>query len=121
MSADDQYQVSWDEDAAIARTTWSPGAHCDLARAKAINAEIRGFASGKVCLLVDLRDGVQFDRDAREFLMNQNPHYRAVALLAQNAPARMLANFFLGLRRGDIPLRMFAAEADAVAWLRSQP
>jgi hypothetical protein len=33
----------------------------------------------------------------------------------------MLANFFLGLRRGDIPLRMFASDAEAVDWLRAQP
>jgi hypothetical protein len=32
----------------------------------------------------------------------------------------MLANFFLGLKRGAIPVRMFTSEPDAVTWLQAQ-
>ncbi|MDI6909567.1 STAS/SEC14 domain-containing protein [Nocardioides sp.] len=118
---DDRYQVSWDERAGIARTDWLPGARCDLALARAIDADIQALGHGRVLSLVDLRDGVQIDRDAREYFIDQNPHYRAVALVARNAPARMLANFFLGLKRGEIPVRMFGSEAEAIAWLQAQP
>lgn len=120
-TADKCYRVWWDEHAGIARTDWLPGARCDLALAQAIDAEIHALGRGRVLLLVDLRDGVQFDRAAREYFIDQNPRYRAVALVADNAPARMLANFFLGLKRGEIPLRMFGSEAQAIAWLQAQP
>jgi hypothetical protein len=33
----------------------------------------------------------------------------------------MLANFFLGLKRGPIPVRMFTSEADALEWLTAHP
>lgn len=54
--------------------------------------------------------------------MDSSPHYRAVALVAGSASAstRMLANFFLGLKRGAIPVRMFTSETDALAWLVAQ-
>jgi hypothetical protein len=122
MAAEDKcYRVSWDAQAGVARTDWLPGARCGIAEAQAVDVEIKALGRGKVLCMVDLRDGVQIDRPAREFFIDQNPNYRAVALLAQNAPARMLANFFLGLKRGSIPLRMFAVEADAIDWLQSQP
>ncbi len=120
-TADERYRVSWDERAGIARTDWVPGAHCDLALAQTIDDEIHALGHGRVLLLVDLREGVEFDRAAREYFMDQNPHYRAVALVADNAAARMLANFFLGLKRGAIPLRMFASDTDAITWLQAQP
>ena len=120
-TADKSYRVSWDERAGIARTDWQPGARCDLALAQAIDKEIQALGQGRVRSLVDLREGVEIDRDAREYFIDQNPHYRAVALVADNAPARMLANFFLGLKRGENPVRMFGSEADAIAWLQAQP
>lgn len=52
--------------------------------------------------------------------MDSSPHYRAVALVAGSASTRMLANFFLGLKRGAIPVRMFTSETDALAWLVAQ-
>jgi hypothetical protein len=60
------------------------------------------------------------DRPAREFFMDRNPNYRAVALVAGSASTRMLANFFLGLKRGAIPVKMFTSESDAVTWLQAQ-
>lgn len=71
--------------------------------------------------MVDLREVESIDRSAREFFMDQNERYRAVALMVGSPATRMLANFFLGLKRGSIPVKMFVAEAEAIAWLRRQP
>lgn len=121
MTSEDKcYRVSWDEQAGLARTDWLPGAVCGIEEARAVDAEIKALDRGKVRCLVDLRDVDTIDRPAREYFMNQNPHYRAVAMLAGSASTRMLANFFLGLKRGAIPVRMFTDEADAVAWLQAQ-
>jgi hypothetical protein len=121
MNADNQcYEVSWDEASAVARTDWLPGAVCGIEEARAVDAEIRALGKGRVLSLVDLRQVESIDRPAREFFMDRNPNYRAVALIAASASTRMLANFFMGLKRGVIPVKMFTSEADAVAWLQRQ-
>ena len=121
MSDDKSYRVSWDEKAGIARTDWFAGAVGGLAEAQAIHAEITGLGRGKVLVLVDLREVGAIDRSAREFFMDQHEKYRAVALLVGSPATRMLANFFLGLKRGSIPVKMFVTEEDAIAWLHRQP
>jgi hypothetical protein len=52
--------------------------------------------------------------------MYSDEYFASTALLAGSAATRMVANFFLGLNRGPIPVRMFTSEADAVDWLRAQ-
>jgi hypothetical protein len=120
MTLDSCYRISWDEAHGIARTDWLPGAVCGIEEARAVDAEISALGQGKVLSLVDLRRVASIDRPAREFFMDRNPNYRAVALVAGSASTRMLANFFLGLKRGAIPVRMFTAEPEAVTWLQAQ-
>jgi len=121
---DDQgkcYRVWWDGAGGVVRTDWHEGASCGLAEARAVDAEIRALGRGKVLSLVDLREVGSIDRPAREFFMDSNADYRAIALLAGSASTMMLANFFLRLKRGENPVRMFTADADALAWLQAQP
>lgn len=115
------YEISWDEATGVARTDWHPGAVCGINEARAVDAEIRALGKGRVLSLVDLRQVDTIDRPAREFFMDSNAHYRAVALVAGSASTRMLANFFMGLKRGAIPVRMFTSEDEALAWLAVQP
>jgi hypothetical protein len=118
----ESYWVSWDEANEIARLDWAPGAVGDLATAQLVDRDVQDLGQGPVRLLVDLRPVGSIDRDAREFFISLSPHYRAVALLAGSPATRMLANFFLGFKRGDmIPVRVFTSETDAVDWLRSNP
>jgi len=114
------YRVSWDDAAGVARTDWLPGAVCGLEEARAVDADIKALDRGKVRSLVDLREVESIDRPAREFFMDQNAGYHAVALVVGSPSTKMLANFFMGLKRGPIPVRMFTDEADAVAWLQAQ-
>jgi hypothetical protein len=115
------FRVWWDEQGGVVRTDWLEGAVCGIDDARAVNAEIEAMDRGKVLSLVNLKQVDSIDRPAREFFMNQSGSYRAVALVAGSAATRMLANFFLGLKRGDIPVKMFTADADALAWLQAQP
>lgn len=121
MSAPGQsYRVSWDDANRIARTDWLPGAVGDLATAQQIDRDIQALGQGHVRLLVDMRPIASVDRAAREFFINLNAHYRAVAMVAGSPATRMMANFFLGLKRGSIPVRMFTSESEALDWLRDQ-
>lgn len=113
------YRVSWDDANQIARLDWAPGAVCDLATAEQVDREVQELGRGKVRLLVDLRPDAAVDRAARHFFINLHAHYLAVALLAGSPATRMLANFFLGMKRGLVPVRIFTSEDEAVSWIRS--
>ncbi|WP_296603493.1 STAS/SEC14 domain-containing protein [Nocardioides sp.] len=113
------YRLWWDDENQIARLEWAPGAFCDLTTAEQVDREIQALDRGKVRLLVDLRPDAAIDRAARHFFMNLHAHYVAVGMLAGSPATRMLANFFIGLKRGPIPVRLFTEEADAVEWTRS--
>lgn len=93
---------------------------CGIDEARAVDAEIRTLAESGIMLLVDLREVDTIDRPAREYFMDLNADYRATALVAGSAATRMLANFFLGLKRGANPVRMFTSESAAVEWLHAQ-
>lgn len=114
------YRVWWDEGGGVVRTDWFKGAVCGIDEARAVDTEIRALGRDKVLSLVDLREVDSIDRPAREFFMDSNADYRAIALVAGSAATRMLANFFLRLKRGENPVKMFTSDADALAWLQAQ-
>ena len=71
--------------------------------------------------LVDIREMGSIDREARTYFMSMGPLYQAVGLLAGSPATRMMANFFLRLNRGDLPVRMFTDEVQAISWLHERP
>jgi hypothetical protein len=71
-------------------------------------------------LLVDIRGLATLDREGRAHFRGDYGGTSRVALLADSALNRMLANFFIGMQRLPVPIRMFTDEAAALAWLREQ-
>jgi hypothetical protein len=55
--------------------------------------------------------------DARE-AFSADPSVTALALRTGNAVSRVIANFFLGLHKPKVPVRLVADEAEGVAWLQ---
>jgi hypothetical protein len=114
------YQVSYDNLAGIVRCGWVAGSTCGLAEAVAVSDEVTDVAGGqRRPLLVDMRDIAGITREAREYFANSSASVTAIALLTGSAVTRMMANFFIGLRKTQAPMRMFKSEPDAVAWLTS--
>lgn len=113
------YRMWWDDEAGVARVEWREGAVCTIDEARGIDTAIEALGHGKVPALVNLRQLVSIDRDAREFF-NDSDTYTAMAFIVSSAATRMMANFFLGLHRGKDPLKMFTVEAEALVWLQFQ-
>lgn len=114
------YQVWYDNLAGIVRCGWVAGSTCGLAEAVAISDEVIDVAgSQRRPLLVDMREVAGITREAREYFVSSSESVTAVALLTGSAVTRMMANFFIGLRKSQAPMRMFRSEPDAVAWLTS--
>ena len=114
------YSLRWDEQLNLVRDVWHAGAVCDPEQARANTADIRALGHSPALILVDMRQMVKLDRGAREHFMADTGTSRAVALLADSAVTRMMANFFIGMQRGAFPVAVFTDEAKAVDWLRGQ-
>lgn len=114
-------RVWWDEDLQIAHADWQQGAVCDLAAAQAISAELMALGHGRIPVLVDMRGLAKFERAAREHFISDDEGARAVALLVGSAVSKMIANFFIGMKRLPVPIQMFTDRVEAVDWLEQQP
>ncbi len=77
-------------------------------------------AGGKHALVVDMRTNFATERGVREHYASPEAvaHCSAIALLIQSAAGRVIGNFFLALQSPAVPTRMFAEEAEALAWVR---
>lgn len=111
------YRVSWDDETQVARTEWLPGSVCRIEEAKAVTDQIRAMGRGPVPVLVDMRQMAKLERSAREHFVSDQGGVCAIALLAGSPVTRMMANFFIGMRRMTVPIQMFTDEAAAIAWL----
>lgn len=112
---------AWLRPDGVVQFAWQPGFAVDGAYAAAAMAAGREAASGeKRGVLVDMRTLGVMDKSARTVFAARNDWALAVALWVDSPLSTLLANFFLGISRAKIPVRMFTKEADAVAWLKAQ-
>lgn len=70
-------------------------------------------------LIVDLRSNPTLERGVREYYTSPEAFVdcRAIAMLINSTTGRMLGNLVLAVQNPAVPTRMFAEEADALAWL----
>lgn len=72
--------------------------------------------------LVQLGKVKSVSRGARTFFSSSQENLAIasrVAMVGVNPVARVIGNFFLGLNRPPIPVRLFAGEEEALIWLQS--
>jgi hypothetical protein len=113
-----RYRVWWDDEEKVMRIEWLPGSVAGLAEAKAVAAEMRALRQEPVPLFVDMREMAKFERPAREHFTSQHHMVTAIALVAGSPVTKMMANFFIGMRRMPVPMQMFTDEAEALTWLQ---
>jgi len=82
--------------------------------------DLARLGRGAVPILVDMRELTKFERGAREHYVSVQETVSAIALLVESPVTRMMANFFIGMRRVATPMKMFADSSEAVAWLHEQ-
>lgn len=112
---------AWLRPDGVVQFDWVPGFAIDGAYAAAAMDAGRVAAGGEPRgVLVDMRDLGVMDKSARSVFAAPNDWAYAVALWVRSPLSTVLANFFLGVSRARLPVRMFTREAQAVAWLKSQ-
>lgn len=110
----------WLDDQGIVRGQSAEGAVYALEDAQHAIAEIRRLAAGTPrCLLIDITGVASMTREARAHF--GSPGHRefalAVALVTAAPISRAIGNFFLGLNKPVVPLKLFGDVEKARAWL----
>lgn len=81
---------------------------------------MRALGHPGVPMLVDTRGIKDFERTARAHFLADQAGSVAMALLVGSAVNKMIANFFIGMHRQTVPVKMFTDRGSAVEWLREQ-
>ena len=74
----------------------------------------------KVLSIVDLSKIKFVDKEARNYYASKEltKIYSAVVLIVNSPVSRVIGNFFLGLNKPSIPLKLFSNEKEGVKWLK---
>ncbi len=112
---------AWLRPDGVVQFDWEPGFAVDGPYAAAAMESGRDAAGGETRgVLVDMRTLGVLDKAARTVFAAPNDWAYAVALWVSSPLSTVIANFFLGVSRARVPVRMFTREANAVAWLKTQ-
>ncbi len=70
-------------------------------------------------LLMVIMSNGKFTKEARSYYLSKPPIVKKTAVVARNAFFKMVANFFMGANKPNIPIRIFTNEIEAEHWLKS--
>ncbi len=81
-------------------------------------AEVGG--GEKVAALVNITNARSVNQEARQYYSSEDAKrvYKAVALIVNSPVSKMLGNFFLGLNKPPMPLKLFNSAKEGIAWLK---
>ena len=102
-----------------------PGVEVTLENAKKdVGVSRKIVGDDKYCVCIDLADIKSIDREAREYFRKRNSQEhstngQAIAIIVHSLLGRVIANFFIGFNKPEIPLKLFTKKEEAVEWLRS--
>ena len=100
------YLVWWDDQNTVLRVDWRPGSGCTLHDAQSARQAVRDLGHPGAPLLVDMRGMRSFDRGAREHFTAGAGRVAAIAIVVGTPVTRMMANFFIGMRRAATPIKL---------------
>lgn len=102
------YSVSFDEQK-----------HLTLDELMEEHYEWRKNFNNKVCMLAVFDGRTKFPKEQREFILNELPNViKALALIADSTLAKIVGNFYFGIKKQDYPSKVFSNVADAENWLK---
>lgn len=112
---------SWVGPDGIARTQVKEQAEIQIEHARANTKLIETFFNGdRFPLLVDARKVKSISKEAREHfsIKDRDTVVSAYAILIASPLSRMIGNFFMGINKPEVPVRLFTNENEAIQWLK---
>ena len=80
--------------------------------------KVRELKEDRELLLIFIDNG-RIGYEARVCYQSTDLIFKKVAMVAKGPVQQLLGNFFLGIHRPKMPIKMFIDEASAVSWLKS--
>jgi hypothetical protein len=75
------------------------------------------LSNGKLYPTLNYLPDLAISKEARDYYSNHPPLAIAAALIVKSGIQRILGNFFLGMNKVKVPIRLFTNEQEAVEWL----
>lgn len=113
--------TTWIGDNDICYTVVKPNAVVEIADAKENSAVVNELSDGKIYpMLVNLKEIKSITKEARDHfsMQGRTPGISAIGLLINSPASTIIGNFFLGLNKSVVPVKLFTKEAKAIAWLK---
>lgn len=82
---------------------------------------VKELSDGKIYpMLVNLNEIKSITKEARDHfsMKDRDPGVNAIGLLIKSPASTIIGNFFLGLNKSIVPVKLFASEEKAIAWLK---
>ena len=103
----------------IVRTVVKEGSEIVLKDAKLNSEVVNSFPDpGPYPIIVDTRLIRSITKEARDYLSirGRSSKVNVIAIIRKNALSNMIANFFIGLNKPAVPVRLFNSETEALKW-----
>lgn len=111
----------WMDEHGICHESYTKGARLtieDTLKEKQIISEISGHK--KVPILMDLNNVIHVPRECRKYYASKEGAkiIKVAALLVGTQMSRVLGNFFIGLNKPAMQVKLFTSEKEALKWLK---
>jgi len=113
--------TTWLGDNEICYTVVKPNAVVEIADAIENSAIVKEISDGKTYpMLVNLKEIKSITKEARDHfsMQGRTPGIKAIGLLIKSPASTIIGNFFLGLNKSVVPVKLFTKEEKAVDWLK---
>lgn len=113
--------TTWINDNDICYTVVKPNAAIELKDALENSAAVKTISKDTIYpMLVNLKEIKSITKEARDHfsMQNRTPGITAIGLLIKSPASRIIGNFFLGMNKSTVPVRLFTNEEKAVLWLK---
>lgn len=113
---------TWMGDDGVARTRVKEGAEIVLEDAIANSKAVNSFDLDLYPMIVDTTLAKSITKEARDYfsMKGRKSKVIAFAILINSPLSKIIANFFMGLNKPRVPVKLFTKEEDAIIWCKSQ-
>lgn len=112
---------TWMNEEGIAVTKVKPKAEVVLEDAMENSKAVNSFPSNRYSLLIDTKEIKSITKEARDFfsMKGRDSKVIAFAILIKSPLSTIIANFFMGLNKPRVPVRLFYDEKKALDWCKT--
>ena len=104
----------------IARTKVKPNSEVVLEDAKENSVAVNSFELNSYPLIIDTTQIKSITKEARDYfsMKGRDSKVNGLAIIIKSPLSKIIANFFMGLNKPIVPVKLFTNENDAIDWCK---